>query len=283
MAFPVHRKRTVGEIVGIPRVAYIDLRMPYAPTKYIKVEHNGPVVTITLNNPDMLNAFVDEMHTRMCEIWWDLADDDSVKAVILTGEGKAFSAGGNIPDFIRNVEDLEFRRKEMRTARRMMEAMASFHKPVIAAVNGPAVGLGINLALLSDFVFINDATFVADTHVAVGLVAGDGGAVFWPLMMGLLRCKEYLLTGERIPAAKAVELGLATKTVPAADLMNEARAMADRLVAMPHQALQETKRALNLHLQDYILRAAPFALAAESESFSTPDINTVVENFKNKK
>ncbi len=283
MAFPVHKNSTVGAIVvGIPRVAYIDFPMPYAPTPYIKVEQDGAIVTITLNNPDMLNAFVDEMHVRLCEIWWDLGEDDSVKAVIITGAGKAFSAGGNIPDFIRNAEDIDFRRKEMRTARRLMEAMARFHKPVIAAVNGPAVGLGINIALLSDFVFINDATFVADTHVAVGLVAGDGGAVFWPLMMGLMRCKEYLLTGDRIPAAKAVELGLATKAVPAAEVLIEARKMADRLAALPQQALQETKRALNLHMQDYILRVAPFALAAESESFVTPDIDKVIEDFKKK-
>lgn len=256
--------------------------MPHTPTQFLKIEQDGPVVTVTLNNPDVLNAFNDEMHLAMCELWWDLGEDASVKAVILTGAGKAFSAGGNIPGFIRTHDDMEYRRREMRLARRLLEAMAGFHKPVIAAINGPAVGLGLNVALLCDIVYIADSTFVADTHVSVGLVAGDGGAAFWPLMMGLLRCKEYLLTGDRIPASKAVELGLATRAVPDASLLNEAQTMAKKLAALPHQAVQETKRALNLHLQDFILRAAPFALAAEAESFITADVKTTIENFGKK-
>jgi enoyl-CoA hydratase len=257
--------------------------MPYTPTENILVEQDGAVVTITLNNPDMLNAFLDPMHAAMRDIWWDLGEDDSVKAVIVTGAGRAFSAGGNIPGFIQSYEDNEYRRKSLRGAKKLMEAQAEFHKPVIAAINGPAVGLGANVALLCDIVYIAESTYIADTHVAIGLVCGDGGAVFWPLLMGLLKCKEYLLTGDRIPAAKAVELGLATRAFPDADLMTEARKMAERLAAMPHQAMQETKRALNLHLQDYILRAAPFAIMAESESFTTNDIRNTIDGFKKKK
>lgn len=256
--------------------------MPYKPTEFIRVEQDGAIVTVTLNNPDMRNAFVDEMHQGMREIWWDLSEDDSVRAVIVTGEGKAFSAGGDIPGFIKSYESQDHRRRSLRGARRLMEAQAEFPKPVIAAINGPAVGLGLNVALLSDIVYIADDTFIADTHVSIGLVCGDGGAVFWPLLMGLLRCKEYLLTGDRIPAAKAVELGLATRAIPAADLMTESRAMAERFCAMPQQALQETKRALNLHLQDFILRAAPFALSAEAESFGTDDIRATIDRFTKK-
>ncbi|MGE0307607.1 MAG: enoyl-CoA hydratase/isomerase family protein [Acidimicrobiia bacterium] len=256
--------------------------MPYQPTEHILVEQDGSVVTITLNNPEMRNAFLDDMHEGMREIWWDLSEDDSVRAVIVTGAGKAFSAGGDIPGFIKSYEDPDYRRKSLRGARRLMEAQAEFPKPVVAAVNGAAVGLGCNVALMSDIVYMADTAFFADTHVSIGLVCGDGGAVFWPLLMGLLRCKEYLLTGDRIPAEKAVELGLANKAVPGADLLTEARAMADRLAAQPRQAMQETKRALNLHLQDYILRAAPFALAAEGESFATDDIKATIDGFKKK-
>jgi enoyl-CoA hydratase len=256
--------------------------MPYAPTEHLLVEQDGAVVTITLNNPDMRNAFLDDMHEGMREIWWDLADNDSVRAVIVTGAGKAFSAGGDIPSFIKSYEDPDYRRKSLRGARRLMEAQAEFPKPVVAAINGAAVGLGCNVALMSDIVYMAESAFIADTHVSIGLVCGDGGAVFWPLLMGLLRCKEYLLTGDRIPAAKAVELGLANAAVPDAELMDKARAMAERLAAMPRQAIQETKRALNLHLQDYILRAAPFALSAESESFATDDIKTTIDNVTKK-
>jgi enoyl-CoA hydratase len=256
--------------------------MPYTPTEHVLVEQEGAVVTITLNNPDMRNAFLDDMHHAMRDIWWDLSEDDSVRAVVLTGAGRAFSAGGDIPSFIKSYEDTEYRRRSLRGARRLMEAQAEFPKPVVAAVNGPAVGLGCNLALLSDIVYIAESAFLADTHAAIGLVCGDGGAVFWPLFMGMLRCKEYLLTGDRIPAQKAVELGLANRAVPDDELLPEARKMAERLAALPHQAIQETKRALNLHIQDYILRAAPFALMAESESFTTDDIVKTIEKFTGK-
>lgn len=257
--------------------------MPYAPTEHVLLEQDGAVATITLNNPSMMNAFLDDMHEALREIWWHLSEDDSVRAVLITGAGKAFSAGGDIPAFIKSYEDNEYRRKSLRGAKRLMEAQAEFPKPVVAAINGPAVGLGCNVALMSDIVYIAESTFIADTHVAIGLVCGDGGAVFWPMLMGLLRCKEYLLTGDRIPAAKAVELGLATRVVPDAELLDEARKMAERLAGMPHQAMQETKRSLNLHLQDMILRAAPFALMAESESFTTDDIRTTIDNFTKKK
>ncbi|MGD9701044.1 MAG: enoyl-CoA hydratase/isomerase family protein [Acidimicrobiia bacterium] len=256
--------------------------MSYTPTEHLLIEQDGPIVTITLNNPDMLNAFLDDMHQGLREVWWDLSEDDSVRAVILTGAGRAFSAGGDIPGFIKSYEDNEYRRKSLRGAKRLMEAQVEFPKPVVAAVNGPAVGLGCNVALCSDIVFIAESAFIADTHVSIGLVCGDGGAVFWPLLMGLLRCKEYLLTGERIPAAKAVELGLANRVVPDAELMDQAKEMALKLAAQPQQAIQETKRALNLHLQDMILRVAPFALSAESESFTTDDIRQTIENFKKK-
>ncbi len=236
--------------------------MPYAPTPHVIVEREGPLAIITLNNPEMMNAFLDDMHEAMREIWWDLAEDDSVRAVVLTGAGKAFSAGGDIPSFIKSYEDPDYRRRSLRGAKRLMEAQAEFPKPVVAAVNGAAVGLGCNVALCCDIVFMADTAFLADTHVSIGLVCGDGGAVFWPLLMGLLKCKEYLLTGDRIPAAKALELGLANRVVPRDELMDQAKAFATKLAAQPHQAIQETKRALNLHLQEMILRVPPFAHSA---------------------
>jgi enoyl-CoA hydratase/carnithine racemase len=254
--------------------------MPYAPTPYLLLEQEGPVATITINNPDMRNAFVDEIHEGMQEIWGHLANDRSVRAVVLTGAGKAFSAGGDIPGFIRSYEDPEHRRMSLRGARRLMDAMAEFPKPVIAAVNGPAVGLGCSVAVSCDLVLIAESAFMADTHVSIGLVCGDGGAVAWPLMMSLLKAKEYLLTGDRIPAAECVAIGLANRVVPDGGLMGEAMTLANKLAAQPPQALQETKRALNLHLQAAIALVAPFALSAEAESFATDDIRQTIEKFK---
>jgi enoyl-CoA hydratase/carnithine racemase len=253
---------------------------PYAPTPHLLVEADGPVTVLTLNNPEMRNAFLADMHEALQEIWQHLAIDASVRAVVLTGAGAAFSAGGNIPDFIRIYEDPEHRRNSLRGARRLMDAMAEFPKPVVAAVNGAAVGLGCSIAVTCDLVVMAESAFLADTHVNVGLVAGDGGAATWPLMMSILRAKEYLLLGDRIPAVDALRLGLANRVVPDDQLMTEALALAHRLAAQPPQAVQETKRALNIHMQHAIAMVAPFALSAEAESFSTDDVRRTIETFR---
>jgi enoyl-CoA hydratase len=253
--------------------------LPYQPSPYLRVENDGPVTVLTMNNPDMRNAFVEEMHEVMQEVWGFLSADHSVRAVVLTGEGKAFSAGGDIPSFIRSYESPDHRRWSLRGAKRLMDAMAEFPKPVVAAVNGPAVGLGCSVAVSCDIVLIAESAFMADTHVDIGLVCGDGGAVAWPLLMSFLKAKEYLFTGDRIPAADAVTLGLANRVVPDAELINEAMVLAHRLAEKPHQALQETKRALNLHLQAAISLVAPFALSAEAESFAGEDVRKSIERF----
>ena len=121
---------------------------------------------------------------------------------------------------------------------------------------------------------------MADTHVNIGLVCGDGGAATWPLFMSMLKAKYYLLTGERIPAADCVELGLANFSVPDAELLDRAIELGERLAKQPKQAIEETKRALNLHMQNAIRLVAPFALSAESESFGTDDVRKTIEKFK---
>ncbi len=256
--------------------------MPYAPTPELKIEHDGPVAIVTMNNPDIRNAFVDAMHVGMREVWDHLAHDRSVRTAVLTGAGQAFSAGGHIPNFILDYDDPERRRESLRGARRLLDAMTEFPKPLIAAVNGAAVGLGCSVAVSCDVVFIAESAFMSDPHVSIGLVAGDGGAVTWPLLMSILKAKYYLLTGERIPAAQCVELGLANFVVADDRLLDEAVALAQRLAQQPQQALEETKRAINLHVQAAIERVAPFAFAAESESFSTDDLRRTVETFKTK-
>lgn len=254
--------------------------MPFVCPPEMLIEADGPVTIVTMNNPEMRNAFVDPLHDAMTEVWAHLADEPSCRVAVLTGAGRAFSGGGNVPGFIRDYEDPEHRRTSIRHARRLMDAMAAFHKPLIAAVNGPAVGLGCSVAVGCDIVLIAESAFIADTHVSVGLVAGDGGAVGWPLMMSLLKAKEFLFTGDRIPAEQAVALGLANRVVPDDQVVAEAVALAHRLANQPQQALQETKRALNLHLQAAIANVAPFALSSEAESFATEDVKHTVDHFK---
>jgi len=242
-------------------------------------EKKGPITIVTLNDPEKRNPFTDELQHAFTDVWLDIIRDQDVRAVILTGAGAAFSAGGDVPGFIRNVEDVDYRRWSMRNARLLMDHILSCHVPVIAAVNGPAVGLGCSIAVACDLVLIADSAYIADTHVNVGLVAGDGGVVTWPFMMSLLKVKEYLFTGDRISAEQAVALGLANRVVPHGDLMAEALALAERLVEQPPQALQETKRALNLHLQRATLDVLPYALSAETESFSSPDVGALAKKF----
>lgn len=256
--------------------------MPYAPTPELVIDHDDSVAIVTMNNPDILNAFVDAMHVAMREVWDHLARDRSVRTVVLTGAGRGFSAGGHVPNFILDYDEPQRRRESLRAARRLLDAMAEFPKPLVAAVNGPAVGLGCSVAVSCDIVYIAESAFMSDPHVTVGLVAGDGGAVTWPLLMSILKAKYYLLTGERVPAADCVELGLANFVTPDDKVVDEAVALAHRLARQPQQALEETKRAINLHVQAAIQRVAPFAYAAESESFSTDDLRRTIEGFKAK-
>lgn len=256
--------------------------MTYGYDGVLKVTSDGGVRIITLNDPDRRNAMTDPLHEALTDVWVHIARDNDARAVVITGAGRAFSAGGNVPGFIRNVEDVEYRRASMRTARLLADHILGCHLPVIAAVNGPAVGLGCSIAMSSDIVLIADTAYLADTHVSIGLVAGDGGVVTWPFMTSLLKVKEYLFTGERITAPTAVQIGLANRAVPADSLMDEALLLAHKLAAQPPQALQETKRSLNLHLQAAALRVLPYALSAETESFSSPEVAVTARKFAEK-
>ncbi len=249
----------------------------------IAVVADGPVRVATLNVPDELNAFSEQMHESFLALWSALANDVDARAVVLTGAGRAFSAGGSFDDFERRRVDLDFRAKSMRQAREIVEAMIDFALPVVAAVNGPAVGLGCTIATLCDVVFISSETFIADPHVSVALVAGDGGAVGWPANTSLLRAKQYMLTGDRIPADVAVEIGLANFSVPKDDLIDGALAFAHRLAAQPPQAVQQTKLLLNRHLKANAERALQEGLDAENASHDTAEYAASAEAMKPKR
>ena len=199
---------------------------------------------------------------------------------MLTGAGRAFSAGGSIDDFDLFRTDFRARRQTLRDARRLVDDMLNVPLPVVAAVNGPAVGLGCTLMTLCDIVLIAEGTFVADPHVSVALVAGDGSAVTWPAMTGILKAKRYLLTGDRIPAEDAVAIGLATAVVPGDRLLGEALAFAHRLAALAPQAVQDTKTLLNQPLREAAARLMGHGLAAESQSHDTPEYAAVPEQFR---
>jgi enoyl-CoA hydratase len=245
-----------------------------APDLVVIVE--GPVWLIELNRPEQRNAAGEALHTALAGVWDHVAADDEVRAVVLTGRGRAFSAGGDFHVMTRVQRDEAFREQNIDEARRIITGMVRCPVPVISAVNGPAVGLGCSLALLSDLVLMAEGAYLADPHVQVGLVAGDGGAMVLPLIVGLARARELLFLGERVSGEEAVRLGLANRVVPRDKLLAEAMDLARRLAALPAAALRGTKRAVNLHLEQAMATVMETALAAERDSMASPEHAAIV-------
>lgn len=248
-----------------------------APELLIKSEGNLRIVT--MNRPEHMNAFSAKLHDAMCTMWERFDDDEEAAAIILTGAGRAFSAGGDMELLLETHNDRRLARRRCREAERLARAYINCELPIVAAVNGPAVGLGCSLAVLADLVVMSEDTFMADPHVNVGVVAGDGGVLVWPLMMSLLQAKEYLLLGDRIPAADCLRLGLANRVVPTDQVFSTAVDLAKRLASKPRQALRDTKRALNIHLQLAADAVLPFALSAEEATFALDDVRDIAVSF----
>jgi enoyl-CoA hydratase len=244
------------------------------------VERRGPVAIVRLNRPAEANAVNASLHAALATVWDELRADGCTRAVVLTGQGRAFSAGGDMDWLAGVASDPDERRSSLAEARTLVERMLACPLPVIAAVNGAAVGLGCSIAGLCDIVFMGQEAYFADPHVAIGLVAGDGAALTWPFLTSLLRAKQYIFTGDRIDAATAERFGLANAVYPADELLPAALALAERLAALPAQALQDSKRALNMHVQRVAPGLLDFAVAAESESFTTAEHRERVEAFR---
>ncbi|HEY6575619.1 MAG TPA: enoyl-CoA hydratase/isomerase family protein, partial [Mycobacterium sp.] len=188
----------------------------------LELSQDGPVRIVTMNRPQSLNAADAVMHRELAEVWGMLAADAGCRAVVLTGAGRAFSAGGDLPRMVATQQDQAIQDEVFEEARRTVVGMIDLPQPLIAAVNGPAVGLGASLVALCDLAVAAETAFLADPHLGVGLVPADGAALLWPMMIGLMRAKEYVFTGDRIPAATALEWGLVNRVVPAGEALSSA-------------------------------------------------------------
>ncbi|GGN97680.1 enoyl-CoA hydratase/isomerase family protein [Nocardia rhizosphaerihabitans] len=240
----------------------------------ISVEADGPLRIITLNRPDALNAVNNALHSGLAALWPQLGADREARAAVLTGAGQAFSAGGDFAYLAELSRDTELRAETIAHGREIVLGMVRCRVPVIAAVNGPAVGLGCSLVALSDMAYIAEDAYLKDPHVQVGLVAADGGPLTWPLHTSLMLAKEYALTGAKIPAERAREMGLVNHVV--ADPLSEALACAKRVLELPRQAVESTKRLLNLHLERAVLATLDYANTAEDLSFQTAEFRTII-------
>jgi enoyl-CoA hydratase len=242
----------------------------WGPEGELIVESHGPVRLVILNRPTALNAANEALHTELTRIWPELDRDPEARAIVLTGAGRAFSGGGDLNLLERMTADSALRAATMAEATAIVHGMTAVRVPIIAAVNGPAVGLGCSLASMSDIVVVEENAYFADPHVALGLVAADGGAVMWPLLTSLLRAKEYLLLGDRVSAEDAVRIGIANRVVPTGKSVEVALELGKRLAALPPQAVRETKSLLNRAVHAAVESLLAKAIAAETESFDEP-------------
>ena len=249
----------------------------------VTVEADGPLRIVTLNRPDQLNAVNAEMHWALANVWRQIRADREAQVVIVTGAGKAFCAGGDFGWLEALGGDAVQQDITIDEGGEIITEMLRFPLPVIAAVNGPAVGLGCSVAVMCDIVLIDEKAHMSDPHVAVGLVAGDGGAAIWPAVTNVLRTKESLFLGSRFTAAEAVEVGLATRVVANGEAMTEARAVAAKLLALPQRALQDTKRAINAHLIKAVAGPMHVALSGERMSMGSPEHAELLDKFRPRK
>jgi enoyl-CoA hydratase len=253
--------------------------MDYGNYQDIKVERQDRLLTVTLHRPDTLNAVTGRMHCELSTIFTDIARDDEVDLVILTGAGRAFCAGGDIgwmqqmlslPGGMAGISD---------EGRKIIRSLLDLEKPVICRMNGDAVGLGATIALFSDVIIADETARIGDPHVKVGLVAGDGSAVIWPQLIGHVRAKEYLMTGDLMTAAQASDFGLINRAVPADQLDAEVKKLADKLLRGAQHAIRWTKVSVNIGLRQLAESILDASIAYEVVSSTLPDHAEAVTAF----
>ena len=249
------------------------------------IERDGGVLTVTINNPP-LNEVTEAVDIELSEIFIDIGRDPDVRVVVFTSAGdRVFCGGGSLDEMIERATQKDYANwiEGMRRARRILIAMLDLDVPIIARVQGHAIGLGATLAVYADIAIAAEEVKFADPHVQVGLTAGDGGTLIWPHHIGLARAKYLLLTGDRISAKEAADYGLIHKAVPRAELDSEVSALAKKLAALPPKALQTTKRAANIMILRDLATSMDATLGMETWSMMTGDHLEAVTAFKEKR
>jgi enoyl-CoA hydratase/carnithine racemase len=256
---------------------------------FLKIEREGPVVVAVLNRPDQRNAISETAHSEeIRDFCGEMTRDRSVRAIILTGEGKAFCAGGNVKH-MREREGLfagsPFEQREAyRTGIQLIPtALYELEVPVVAAINGPAIGAGLDLACMCDIRIASENAIFAESFVKLGIVPGDGGAWLLPRAIGMARASQMTLTGETIDAAKALEYGLVSEVVAQDRLLERAREIAGAIAANPGHATRMAKRLLREGQDMKLAPLLELSAAYQALAHHTADHHEAVEAFLDKR
>lgn len=242
----------------------------YRDYQCIRFERDGGILRVTLNRPDVLNAINERLHRELARAFFDIALDAETQLVILTGEGRAFCAGGDLGMMERLIAAPSPYGVMNAEAKRIVFGLLELEKPVICRLNGDAMGLGATLALLCDVVIASDTARIADPHVRVGLVAGDGGALIWPQLIGYARARELLMGGGIVTATRAAELGLINRVCNAEDLDTEVNKLAGQWVNGAIEAISWTKVTINIGLKQAMHAIMDAGMAYEALSMREP-------------
>ena len=240
------------------------------------------ILRVMLNRPDSLNAINDVMHRELRDLYARIADDAEVEVVVITGAGRGFCAGGDFKQMQENNAGAGY---DDGFSALFVDAVAiarnilAVRRPIVAAVNGDAIGLGATIALFSDIVYMADGARIGDPHAQAGLVAADGGVVLWPLLLGINRAKEYLLTGDLLRGPDAERIGLVNHSVPDEELMDAVMKVARKLATGASLAIRFNKQLVNKELEDRVNRIYESALAMEAITFRSADHLEAVRAF----
>lgn len=250
--------------------------------EYLDLSIDDDVLTIAFDRPDVMNAIKSEVHKELTYVFKDAYEADA-RVVVLTGNGPAFSAGGDLEGMKDDIENPDPTvapfADSVREGEEIIEDLVNLEKPIVAKVNGDAIGLGATLALFCDIVIASEDARIGDPHISAGLVAGDGGAVIWPLLTNVHFAKEFLMTGDLLTAEEAAEAGLINRAVPAEELDAEVDEMVHKLATGPQLAIQYTKMAINKWVQNGVTDILRESIALEAISSQHPDHEEAVDSF----
>lgn len=258
----------------------------YSDYQYLKVEVDNKLAVVTLNRPEARNAINQRFIHELRTIWLDLADDASVNAVLLTGAGKYFSVGGDVKAMSERPGGDVLEEGEVHdpmVMRRIVNRILELDKPIVCAINGDAAGLAATIALLCDVTVISDEARIGDPHVKVGLVAGDGGAAIWPLLVGVSRAKEFLMRGTMINGRQAEQIGLVNYAVTAQEVYGKAHEIAMELAQGATWAIRWTKLSVNKILKERVNLILESSMALEQVTFTTDDHAEATRAFAEKR